>query len=194
MHLKFAKTAARAMAVSALTVASGLGFAQAALADPASNGINVPCSAAALYNYINDNTGGETLSLAQFCTYKLPGALPDITEDVTINGNQSTIERSYAPDTPDFSILTVSADVDLVLNRVNFRNGSATETDSSEGGAIDNTDGTVTVNGGTFTGNTATYEGGAIYNDADLTVQGASFTGNSTAEWPALSLTRVTRR
>jgi hypothetical protein len=106
MHLKFAKTAARITAAGAMVAAVGLGSAQMALAKPDPS-VGVPCSAAALSNAISDNTGGETLSLAKFCVYKLTETLPDITEDLTIDGNQGTIERSYAPGTPDFRIFTV---------------------------------------------------------------------------------------
>jgi predicted outer membrane repeat protein len=180
MHLKLAKAAARVAAASAVVAASGLGFAQAAMAKPATSGINVPCSADALASAISGNTGGETLSLTKFCVYKLPGALPNITENLTIDGNQTTIERSYASDTSYFSIFYVPDDVSLVLNQVNVRNG---DTDDDYGGAIDNADGSVTVNGGTFSDNTSSYAGGAIYNEASLMVSGATFTDNSAPDY-----------
>src|ERR1700683_4996732 len=143
MHLKFAKAATRIAAVSAVAAALGLGSAQAALAMPVSEAISVPCSAFALDSAITANTGGETLALAKFCVYKLTEALPDITEDLNIDGNQSTIEPSYATSTPDFSIFTVD-DADFVLDHVNVRNGDVTGVDG-EGGAIDIEDGSVTV-------------------------------------------------
>ena len=176
MHLKFAKTAARITAAGAVVAAVGLGSAQMALAKPDSIA-DVPCSAAALSSAITDNTGGETLSLAKFCVYKLTDALPDITEDLTIDGNQGTIERSYAPGTPDFRIFTVDDDVDLTLNQVNLRNGDSGDDD---GGAIYNDNGTVTVNGGTFTGNATEdgNDGGAIYNDDTVTPTNSLWTEN----------------
>ena len=162
MHLKFAKTAARTVAVGALAVGAGVGAAQTALAAPVSGAVDVSCSAAALASDISGNTGGETLSLAKFCVYQLPAALPHITEDLTIDGG--TIERSYATGTPDFSLLKVKADASLVLNDVNLRNGGGADTEY--GGAIDNEDGSVTVNGGTLSDNVSYYEGGAISNEA----------------------------
>jgi len=125
MYPKFAKTAAKVAAVGAVVAASGLGFAQAALAVPVAGAVDVPCSVAALASAISGNAGGETLSLAKFCTYQLTSALPDITEDLTIDGNGGAIERSYATDTPDFRIFYVPDDVDFVLNQVNLRNGAA---------------------------------------------------------------------
>ena len=67
MHLKFAKTAARTVALGALAVGAGVGAAQTALAAPVSGAVDVSCSAAALASDISGNTGGETLSLAKFC-------------------------------------------------------------------------------------------------------------------------------
>src|SRR5580704_13718497 len=158
MQLKLTKTTVRIGAVGALAAAAALGFTQAALAAPAQGAVSVPCSAAALASAITGATSGETLNLAKFCVYKLTEALPDVDTDLTINGNQSTIERSYASGTDDFTILTVGDDGDLVLNKVNFRNG---DSDSDYAGAIYN-DGDLTVNGGTFTGNTSDEYAGAI--------------------------------
>jgi hypothetical protein len=72
--------------------------------------------------------------------------------------NEATIERSYVPGTPDFSILTVSSS-DLTVSHLNFRNGY-----SENGGAIDSQGGTLIVTGGTFADNTASSGGGAIDN------------------------------
>ena len=134
MQLKFARAAGRIVAVSALA-AAGLGFTQALLAETALAGtpqaaVSVPCSAAALASAIGGATSGETLNLAKFCVYKLTEALPDVDTDLTINGNQSTIERSYATNTDDFTILTVDGG-NVVLNGVSFRNGGGT------GGSVD---------------------------------------------------------
>ena len=177
MQLKLTKTAVRIGAAGALAAAAALGFAQAALAAPAQGAVSVPCSAAALASAISGATSGETLNLAKFCVYKLTEELPDVDTDLTINGNQSTIERSYASGTDDFTIL--ENDSDLVLNKVNFRNG---DSDSDFAGAIYNDD-ELTVNGGTFTGNTSNEYAGAIYNDDELTVNGATFTGNTAEDY-----------
>src|SRR5450755_346271 len=195
MSVKFVKTAARAVAAGAV-VALGVASAPAALADPAPVTVQVPCSVSALAADITDATSGETLNLTVPCTYVLTEALPDISTNLTIQGGGfATLERSFAVDTPAFSILAVNTNVDLVLNHVNFSNGDAGSgakfvkagpgvrpaAASGRGGAIDNESGIVTVNGGVFSGNTAGESGGAIYNDNELTVNKATFTGNTAA-------------
>ena len=165
MQLKFARATGRIVAVGALA-AAGLGFTQAALAGTALAGtaqaaVSVPCSAAALASAIGGASSGETLSLAKFCVYKLTEALPDVDTDLTINGNQSTIERSYATNTADFTILTVEGEGgDVVLNGVSFRNGGGT---GDLGGPILGPKAGSIRNGGDET------DGGAIHNEGDLT-------------------------
>ena len=173
MYLKLARAAVSIAAISAVA-AAGLGSAQA---KPVASKSSVVCNTGALIAAITGASSGDTLFLATNCTYKLTAALPDITKNLTIYGHKSTIERSYAPATPSFTILTVEADVSLALNNVDFRNGGGPDVD--EGGAIFN-DGTTTITSGTFTGNTSDEYGGAIYNnDGLLTVSDAYFTGNS---------------
>jgi hypothetical protein len=99
---------------------------------------------------------GATLSLARRCNYILTAALPTVTQDLTVDGHDATLERSHAPGTPAFTILTVdgaAGDVTATINRLSFRHGSS---------AIFVTDlGQIAVTGGTFTANTAA-SGGAI--------------------------------
>lgn len=185
MPVKFASTAVKTVAVGALATA-GLCFAPAALAAPPPV-IQVPCGANTLATDISGAVSGETLSLAAYCRYVLAAALPAISKNLTIRGNEATIERSYVPGTPDFSILTVSSG-DLTVSHLNFRNGH-----SENGGAIDSLGGTLIVTGGTFTGNSATGDGGAIDNFSmdtpdfgTMTVTGAAFTRNTAGEGGAI--------
>ena len=53
-------------------------------------------------------TAGETLRLARSCQYVLTAALPEVSQDLTIEGNGATLERSTAAGTPDFAIITVT--------------------------------------------------------------------------------------
>jgi len=129
MHEKLVRIAGRT-AVACAMVTLGLGGTQAALAGSGPGVVQVPCSATALASDISNASSGETLDLAKFCTYKLTAALPGIDDlDLTIQGNQSTIERSFAHGTPDFGIFRVTHDGDLVLNQVNVRNGDANVVD-----------------------------------------------------------------
>src|SRR5712691_1595342 len=194
MHMRLVRTAARTAAAGAgAVVVLGLASAQAAMAVPPPV-VNVPCSATVLATDIAGSVSGETLNLATFCVYKLDSALPEISQDLTIQNNQGTIERSYFADTPDFSIFTVTSG-HLVLNQVNLRNGdsqgggiSPPADNSGNGGAIYNNGGDVTVNGGTLSGNTAANLGGAIFSqNGDLTVNGAVFTGNQADDGGAIA-------
>src|ERR1022692_158409 len=198
MRVKFTKAAACTGAI-ATTVAAGLGFAPAAMAS--SDFTAVPCSSAALVTDLTDATSGSTLLLAPFCTYTVAASLPVIDDSLVIVGDRSTIARSFAVHTPDFTILRVSTTGEVVLKDVNFVNGDAGKMDDgilraiqpagdvpadivfNDGGAIDNA-GHLTIIGGFFRGNAATNDGGAIYNTGSLRVNGALFTSN-TAEYGA---------
>jgi predicted outer membrane repeat protein len=176
MRAKFAKTVLAAAAAGAV-VTAGVGVAGPALG---ASGQLVPCSASALSSAMTGATSGEVLQLAKGCTYVLSTALPDVSVNLTLqaSGNFTTIERSSAGGTPNFSLLTVTSGARLTANNVNFRNGSSP---GNFGGAIYGVNGSITVNGGTFSGNLSFQGyGGAI--DAELgtlTVKGATFTGNT---------------
>jgi predicted outer membrane repeat protein len=162
-------TAASITAVVALGVMAAAGPAPAQAAQDAP--VRVPCNSAALARVVTGAASGATLSLAPGCHYVLTAGLPMVTQDLTIIGNGATLNRSYAPGTPAFTILSVDGAA-LTLTNLNFRNGN---------GAISVTDnGQLTVTGGIFAANTAA-NGGAIYIDGsafDSQVSGASFSGN----------------
>jgi predicted outer membrane repeat protein len=176
MQLKLPAVAARTAAAGVAAVLC-LGGAQAALAAPRPGAIAVPCNAAALRTAISDAVSGATLYLTPGCTYVLSAGLPAITDTLTIDGRNATVERSYASGTKDFSIFTVDAmGGDLNLNNVNVRHGGG-ETDDY-GGAI-NSSGSVAIDGGTFRNNDGGEYGGTIYNDGSLTVRNAAFLDNA---------------
>jgi len=200
MHLTLLKPLGPAAVIGVAAVAclsSGR-----ALAAPESAIVRVPCNVAALAGDISTAVSGQTLNLAPSCRYLLSTALPDISVNLTINGNDATLERSNASGTPAFSLLVLTtgpdstSSQDVAINHLNFRNG-----DSQYGGALYgyNNSGqgfTVTVTGGSFTSNTATADGGAIYfsgfdyvSDAGLsvTIAKASFTSNTAAEGGAIA-------
>ena len=186
---------AAAAAVTAGLLATAAGGAQSALAGPRGV-VSVPCSAAALTAAIKGASSGETLSLAPLCTYGLTAALPPIVENLIINGNHATIERSAAARTPEFAILTVGLDHGpaigtLATSNLNIRNGDP---------GLNLVQGTLSVHGGTFTGNTTAIssafhttlsvtgarftdntgrDGGAIFSSWNTNVTDSTFTGNS---------------
>jgi predicted outer membrane repeat protein len=147
-------------ATTAILTAGGLavftgiaGFAPAQAVPTARTGaVTVPCSVIALARVMASVSDGEVLSLAPHCTYLLNRGLPALSADLTIFGNDATLERSQAPGTAAFTILESDADA-LTINALNFKNGA---------GAITMLGGELTVNGGTFSGNTAA-DGGAIF-------------------------------
>lgn len=149
--------------------------------------------------------------LAAHCTYVLTSALPTVTQNLTINGNAATLERSTAPGTPAFTSLTVASGT-LSLSKLNFTGGDGallltktgnltvnggtfSQNQAPEGGAIDlngagNGSSVASITGATFSGNQATGTGeesgagGAIYNglNASKTVTKSTFTGNQAAQ------------
>ncbi|HTZ25750.1 MAG TPA: hypothetical protein VMC83_17285 [Streptosporangiaceae bacterium] len=148
---------------------------------------------------------GETLSLKARCIYQLRAGLPTVSQDLTIVGNGATLERSDAPDTPAFTILSVADSIAVAVSDLNFANGDGaisvtggstnltvqggrfTDNHGVTGGAIyDNTGiGNLSVTGATFIRNTVTGSGGAIYTGplgGDLTLTGDTFVGNAAGE------------
>ena len=79
-------------------------------------------------------SGADTIILASEAIYTLdrfdnidpsfgPSGLPQITSEITIEGNGATIERSCVVITPLFRIFSVQTDGDLTLGGLTIRNG-----------------------------------------------------------------------
>jgi predicted outer membrane repeat protein len=197
--------ALRRMTTSGITacilLGAGAGSARAALAGSVTD---VPCNVSALVATMGTVTAGETLNLAAGCVYHLTQAPPDVSQDLTIDGNGAMIERSYASGTPAFTILTIAGGT-VTINDLEIRHGdngitlsgpnaTLTVNDSSfvnnqgsDGGAISvpksANDGPV-VSDSVFMDNKATDAGGAIYNNSagdGVTVTGSTFLGNVAA-------------
>src|SRR5207244_3424358 len=109
-------------------------------------------------------------------TITLESALPDLNNNITINGlraGASTVQRDPAASS-SFRIFTVDAGKTVSLSDLTIAGGIA-----DNGGGIENF-GTVTVSGSSFTGNSASGgDGGGLYNEGTATVIRSSFTGNS---------------
>jgi predicted outer membrane repeat protein len=188
------------------TTGSVFGFWVLLAADPLSArgavtvpAVTVPCGVSALAAALGNASAGETLTLATRCDYRLTAGLPTVSQDLTIDGNGATLERSYAPGTPAFTILTITGG-SVTIDDLEIRNGDNGITLSgqaavtvnhsifvgnhgTDGGAISSNtgaDGPV-VNESLFIANQATDAGGAIYNNSALNgvaVTGSTFRGN----------------
>jgi hypothetical protein len=117
-------------------------------------------------------------------TVALGSALPYITNNITIEGNGSTITRaaSWTATSDTSQLLVVYYPTNVVnISRLHFKDGRATD----RGGAIRN-DGILTLESCIFSGNQtsstdrSTY-GGAIYNNGTLTLESCIFSGNQTS-------------
>lgn len=102
-----------------------------------------------------------------------PNGLPSITGGVLINGNGATIERAGGGGTPAFRLLHVGATGDLRINRLTIRNGVCTE-----GAAILNAGGRITIDATTVRECAAGADGGAILNTGTLTLTNSTITDN----------------
>ncbi|MEU8825460.1 right-handed parallel beta-helix repeat-containing protein [Streptomyces sp. NPDC048636] len=154
----------------------------------------VPCSTSALITAItNANTaGGDSLALAANCTYTLaavnnsasgsPNGLPVITENISITGVNSTIQRSTAPGTPEFRIFEIDPpDGNLTLTGVTVRNGDVTTSDTAGGGIWLNDGGTLRLVNSTVTGNKGADDGagGIESTDGTITILNSTISNNT---------------
>ncbi len=117
--------------------------------------------------------------------------LPVIASNITINGNNATIERSSAGGTLYFRIFSVNPNRTLTLNNVTIRNGRTPDgggSASGMGGGIASF-GTVVVNNSTISGNrtgdgTGGGQGGGIANagTGGLTITNSTISSNAAGQ------------
>jgi hypothetical protein len=157
-------------AASAGVIALAACPASAAVAGQAHH-TSVPCDTAALDSAISGAANGDTLVLAAGCTYQT-GGLPEISTNLSIDGRGATLEYTFT--TAETPIMSVPAGVTVHISNLNFTDGFSLGANAS---ALQ-TQGNVTIDGGTFTGNTGEDGGSAIVNTGQLTVRGAAFTDN----------------
>lgn len=145
----------------------------------------------------NTNPGLVTLILAEGCTYTLLGpyngvnnGLPIITDDLIIEGNGATIERSGAT-TREFRLVEIGPGVEVTLKNMTLKNGYAP--DYNNGGAI-YADGStkLTIDDVRFIENKA-FSGGAVYTKGTMTVRRSKFDQNQASSAMAEGSLRSTQ-
>jgi predicted outer membrane repeat protein len=165
-------------AAVAATVAAAMSGASA-MAAPVTT-FRVGCSVTALANAINFAPSDAILSLRSGCTYRLTASLPNVTSNLTLQGNGDTITRRG---NTDFTALTV-VNAQLIINRLTMRGFDG---NGANPGALDNNGGTVTITKSFFLDNAGEF-GGAILNDNGGTLEATStvFAGNDALDGGAI--------
>jgi hypothetical protein len=136
-------------------------------------------------NTANSNGQINTINLSSGCTYTLTSidnatsdgsnGLPDISSNLTINGNSATITRDSS--SPAFRIFHVAETGNLTVNNLTI---SGVNAGSSTGAGIYN-QGQLIVNGSTFSNNMAVF-GSAINNLGIASINLSLFTNNSISQ------------
>ena len=132
----------------------------------------------------NANADASEITFAGDYTITLGSTLPQIATEMTIDGSGYTITIDGGDSVQLFYVASTG---NFTVNQATLQNGFATE-----GGAIHNHSGTLTVTNSTFTGNDATDSlwegGGAIYNFTDglATVSDSTFDNNSATNGGAI--------
>lgn len=179
-HSKGCRMTAKLRRVTATTV-TGLGLlltllpaGQAQAQAPKTT--RVPCNdIAALKTAINNanagtNTDGGSIVLASRCIYSLTAAdntddgLPEITGNVRISGDRSTIQRGPGANGP-FRVFHVKQGGSLSLKSLTVRGGSAFNATGRNGGGIFSEQGKVTLTDVTVRNNSSAFLGGGIWNN-----------------------------
>ncbi|AEM80824.1 hypothetical protein [Streptomyces violaceusniger] len=173
----------------AMTVAVGAGLSLAILptgAASAAEDIRVRCNdIPGLVDAIDQaNTSGARITLAPRCTYTLTtpdnpdDGLPEITGEVTISGNGSTIRRD--PDaTESFRIFHVVSGGTLTLKSLTVSGGVS----SNSGGGALNERGTLNLNDAAFKDNFAVTGGGVSNNGGQLNLDRTTVERNRAASF-----------
>jgi hypothetical protein len=98
-------------------------------------------------------------------TINLASALPDLSDDVTINGPGAGVLTVRRDTGGDYRIFTVSSGVTAEISGLTIADGSVAD----QGGGISNA-GTLTVGESVVTGNNSADDGGGIFNDINATL------------------------
>ena len=107
-------------------------------------------------------------------TIPLTSRLPDITKNITIEGNGVIITRD-ASVSGSFQLMNIDNSGTATIRRIHFKDSM-----NQDGGAIYSYSGNLTLESCIFSGNVATGYGGAVCNtNGTLNIKGCTFYGNS---------------
>ncbi len=98
-------------------------------------------------------SGADILDLPVDGTFNLAGGTPDVTSEVTVNGNGTTIDGGAVT-----RMFTVQAGGNLTINDSIVTNGVSTTPDRNFGGGVRSYDGILNINNSTF----SNHLGGAV--------------------------------
>jgi CSLREA domain-containing protein/uncharacterized repeat protein (TIGR01451 family) len=170
-------------------------------ADPGDGGCGVTCTLRDAILAANSSPGPDTITFnipasdpgcnggAGPCTITLNSALPDLSDDVNINGPNlgSPADKGIIVKrgsfTGDYRVFTIDSGITVGIDSLTVSNGSiSTAFTTNRGGGIMNS-GTLTLTNSTVSGNklggNSSNNGGALYNGGTMTVDNCIFSGNS---------------
>lgn len=143
--------------------------------------------------------GADTLVLAPNSTHALtmvedatygPTGLPLVRSQITIAGNNSTIERGAGA--PEFRILAVGDTGNLSLQALTLSGGYSLYVDGVDfgrGGGVFNNNGILTVTNCTVSGNTSGDSGGGVFSFGSTTLSRNLISGNTAPNGAEVSTT-----
>ncbi|MEO0971451.1 MAG: choice-of-anchor Q domain-containing protein [Pseudomonadota bacterium] len=143
------------------------------------------CSLRTAIEYVNENAGSHVISLEPGGVYTLDSVdhhkehangLPAIRAEVHLQGNGATLMRDETPGTPEFRLLRVAPDGQLLITDLTLRNG-ATKL-GFDGAALWNV-GTTVLERVQITENHSGDDGGGIRNDGTLTIRDSVVSRNT---------------
>ncbi len=125
-------------------------------------------------NKVNANPGSDIIDFHVAGTIQLGSALPDITDDVHIQGPGADLLTVRRNTGGLYRILTIPTQIGVILSGITIANGSA---GASPGGGIYNA-GSMQLNNTRIIGNQTETNGGGIYNTFSLTGSNNIIRGN----------------
>jgi hypothetical protein len=112
----------------------------------------------AISTVINGLNQPVTFAASGVGTVSLQAALPDLSTNITIIGNNNTVQGNATANNP-YSVFTVNGNITAEIDNLIITGGNA-----QTGGGIENNGGSLTLNNDVITANTASGSGGGIFN------------------------------